>query len=308
MGGDEAGASGADRLRRDAISKLEVPVDGGPEAFRRDAPHFLEEALGVPAQPLVVEPCRPTELVERLAAEPVRVEPVTGVARRGTRVDDVEDVAHVRVVGDGIDPRVRGVLPAATLDPVVARVVGQDRDSPSREVRGDHELVILEPSPALREPDAVLHEHGPAEQLVRRQQSDERIARERLVIDRPTEGQQRHSEPMPDLLAEHHVGIVAVGAVGKPLEGLRCQPVVVIDEVDVSASRALDADVSRTSRPPGVRDVDRLEVAVGRGKLVEPGPGPVGRAVVDEDDLELCRGQALAEQGGNEPGKYSPGL
>jgi hypothetical protein len=101
---------------------------------------------------------------------------------------------------------------------------------------------------------------------------------------------------LPGPVAQHDVGITAGREVIKPLKGLRAQPVVVVAEKHVLAASRVEARVARLPGPARVRLVDDVNVGVRRCKLIQTRWRVVGGTVVDADDLELIRRQALGDQ------------
>ncbi len=236
-----------------------------------------------------------SEPAEQLPAVPAAVEAVAELARLGVGVDHVEHAADVVEVLRRVRRGVRGVLVRVPADPVVTGVVGEDRHVPRREVRRDDEHVVLEPALALREADPVLVEQRAPEQLVRREQVERRGAEPELV-DVLAEQAARDGLVVADDLADHDVRLVGDRGGVEALERLGAEVVVVVDEVDELALRRVEPDVARAAGPARVLDPDRADVVVLGGERREPLAGAVRRAVVDEDQLVLARGQRLAEQ------------
>jgi hypothetical protein len=164
-------------------------------------------------------------------------------------------------------------------------------------VHGEH--VVLEPPAALREADAVLLEQRLAEQLVGREQANQRRPLEGHVAAVALEHRARDELALADDLADHDVRLVALGAVVEAPQRVLAEPIVVVDEVDVLAAGHLEAEVARPAGPAGVGDVLDADVRMLRRERVEAGRGLVRRAVVDEDRLELLGRQRLAEQRGD---------
>ena len=160
----------------------------------------------------------------------------------------------------------------------------------------DHEQVVLQPAPALGEADAVLEQHRSPEQLVRRQQPEELHGVERRCVHALAEQRARHGLAVADDLADDDVRSVARRGGVHALQRVVLDPVVVVDEVDELAACQVDADVAGPAGPARVRDVHDLDVGVLGRQRVKPGRRPVGRAVVDEDELERAGRHGLSEQ------------
>ena len=106
---------------------------------------------------------------------------------------------------------------------------------------------------------------------------------------------------MPDDLAEHDVGAVAVGHRDHAFERLGAQVVVGVAEEDVAAGGVLDADVARPPGAAGAGDADDLDAALVVGGVeVEQFVAAVGRSVVDDDDL---LSDPLDQRGGRGTGR-----
>jgi hypothetical protein len=135
---------------------------------------------------------------------------------------------------------------------------------------------------------------------VRAQQPEQQVRVEADRVEVGLEHPQRHALAVADDLADHDVRAVLTGGGVQTLERVALQPVVVVGEVDVLALGQVEADVARLARPAGVRDVLDPHVPVAPGQLVQARGRAVGRAVVDEDQLEVLRGQRLPEQGGDQ--------
>ena len=179
---------------------------------------------------------------------------------------------------------------------MVTGVVGEHRDARLLEVRVHQEHVVLEPPPALGEAQVVRVEERAPEQLVRREQPDQRLPLEVDARAVAAEQVARHRLAVADDLADHDVGVVAHRHRVHPLQRLLAEVVVVVDVEHVVAARAIGAEVARATGPARVGDVLDMDVGVLRGERVEPRRGRVGRAVVDEDHLVLVGRQRLAEQ------------
>jgi hypothetical protein len=99
-----------------------------------------------------------------------------------------------------------------------------------------------------------------------------------------------------DDLADDDVRVVLACGGQQPLEPVGRHAVVVVGEEHVLAAGEAEADVARLARPPRVRDVLDAHVGVRRRQRVEDGAAAVGRAVVDEDQLERPGRERLREQ------------
>ncbi len=95
----------------------------------------------------------------------------------------------------------------------------------------------------------MLVEERAAKELVRRQQLEQWRARQRRVVDITMKQGPGDSLAVANLLADHDIGVIALGALVQSLEGLVTDPVVVVDEVDILARRSIDAHVARAARP-----------------------------------------------------------
>ena len=246
-----------------------------------------------------------TRTFERYQWASIRSRNSPGSVRASTRSRTSRTSSKYEAVS-GCD---RGVAAVRVRDPVVDRVVGQDRDRAGREVGGHDEHVVLQAPAALGEAQPVLLQEGPAEELVRREQREERVrgagarasgcagrarARPSACGRRPCPGRCRRRRATAAACSRSSASLV--------------EPVVVVDVEDVVAARRVGADVARAPRPARVRDADRRDVRVLGGERLEPLARAVGGAVVDEDRLVLVGGQRLPEQRGDARVDREPGL
>ena len=101
----------------------------------------------------------PAGAAEHLAPVPVRQQRVPQLAGLGVLLDEVEHLADVAEVAVGLHAPVGRVARGVAQRPVVARAVGEHGDAGGVEVGVHHEVVVLEPAPALGEADPVLEQH-----------------------------------------------------------------------------------------------------------------------------------------------------
>ena len=228
------------------------------------------------------------------ACEPLE-EPVAEGPGLGVGLDDADHLPQVRVVAHGLDPTQPGVRVILPPDVVVADVVREHGDRAGREIGADDEHQVLEPAATLRESQAVLLDERPAEELVRRQAVEERRLPERGPVHVGEEQVPRHPAMEPGHLAEDDIRVVPARHRVQPLQGLGPEPIVVVEEEDVFAAGRGQPDVARLAGPAGVLLVDHPEVRMPRGEGIESCRGLVGRAVVDEDALDLVRAQRLVQ-------------
>ncbi len=217
----------------------------------------------------------------------------------GVLADQVEHLADVAEVALRIEPLIRRVLAAVAQRPVVVGTIGQHRDAVRVEVGVDDEHVVLEAAAALGEADPVLEQQAAPEQLVRREQAEQPRPVEGDGVQALPEHLARHPLAVADDLADDDVGLVGERGRVQALDRVGLEPVVVVDEVDVLPAGHVDADVAGAARPARVGHVADADVGMLRGERVEPGGRRVGRAVVDEDQLELARRHRLPEQRGD---------
>lgn len=145
--------------------------------------------------------------------------------------------------------------------------------------------------------DAVLTQECGAEHLVRRQAVDQRRVPDGAGLAGPAHqavGNPAAAEVARDL-PDDDVGTVALSHGVEPLKCFGCHAVVVVGELHVLTVGLLDADVAGPARPPGVRDAGHSEVVVLADQGLQPRGCVVGRTVVDEEHLELVRGQRLPQ-------------
>ena len=94
----------------------------------------------------------------------------------------------------------------------------------------------------------------------------------------------------------------------QPLERPRRELVVGVEELDVLAERRLQPDVARPAGPARRRDVDHADVGLLPREPVQALAGAVGRAVVDEDDLEPVARHVWRRSERMHGSMYGPGL
>src|SRR6185312_12806135 len=135
------------------------------------------------------------------------------------------------------EARQTGVLAVGPLLVEVARVVADDRDRLRREVGLRHEELVFEPPLALGVAEAVLVEELAPEHLVRRDALDERRVLRGAVLDRVAEDIVRYAAEVAGHLAENDVGVVPRTDGVHPLERLRPELVVLVQELHVLAER-----------------------------------------------------------------------
>ena len=129
---------------------------------------------------------------------------------------------------------------------------------------------------------------------VSRPSSFGRVERDRVQV--LPEQLARHVLAVADDLPDHDVRPVEPRPRVQALDRVALEPVVVVDEVDVVAAREVHAEVARPAGPARVRDVLHAHVRVLGRERIQARRRAVGRAVVDEDQLQLARRHRLAEQ------------
>ena len=170
-----------------------------------------------------------------------------------------------------------------------------------------HEVVVLQPHPALGEPDAVLLQERASVQLVHRARHDELVGdgvRHVDVAVRQLPVGRR--QPLADDLRVDDVRVVAARRRHQLLERVREELVVVVGEEHVLAVRRVEPDVARTARPAGVRDAAHHQVRPLDGQGLKPLERAVRPSVVDQHDLERARRQGLAVQRRQQPVDVRP--
>ncbi len=274
------GQRGDDLLRR-----LQPVRDTGAESFDDDLVDLPEQLLAVVVRQVQEAPG--PQSLDHLHAQPAAEELVTHRAGLGVPLDDVEGLAEVLEVPDGIEAYESGVGAVVPPDVVVADVVADHGDVLRAQIRlGDEDVVLQSPS-ALGKAQTGAVEEGTADHLVRGEAVDEWGVLDGGTRVVAAEQLHRHAAALAGHLAHDDIGTVGHAVVVHPLQGLVAQVVVVVDEHDELAPGGSDADVAGLARPAGVLLVDDLHPGVLGGERVEPGRGGVGGAVVDEDHLVL---------------------
>ncbi len=281
----------------DAQARAETGRDTGAEALGHDTADLLEEFTAVVVGGL--EETAAAEALHHLDAQPAPEDLVAGRTGLGVLLDDVEGLAQVLEVADGVEALEAGVRGVLALDVVVADVVAEHGDVVRGEVGLRHEDVVLKTPTAFREPQVDAVEEGAAEHLVRGEAVHQRRGRDRRVRVVLAEQLHGHGAALAGHLADDDVGAVGHAVVVHPLQGLVAEVVVVVDEHDELALGRGDADVPGLARPARGLLVDDVHVGVLGGDLVEPRGSAVRRAVVDEDRLVLIVGQRLPEERGD---------
>ena len=98
------------------------------------------------------------------------------------------------------------------------------------------------------------------------------------------------------LLSVKHIGVAMRGHGISGLECARVKLIVVIHEQHILTLRQSETNVSWPAWPAGVLDSFKANVGVAVTDLLQPSPGIVRRAVVDEDDLEVGSQHCLSVQ------------
>jgi hypothetical protein len=283
-------------------------IDGSIDEFDRQRSHRLEQVALEPG--VVGRKRRFGEAAQHLDAVEAGQEARSQLARLRVCHDDPDNLAEIRVVRRGINPERTGVPAIVPLPVAIADVVGEHGDAVGREIRGNHEQLVLEPPRALGKGEPVLAKERRPEELVRREAVDQRRVTDRAVIAvlpeqhiwRAPDGMRRAGLARPKVCrdpADDDVGVVRDRHRMQAPQCLRPKHVVLVDELDVLAVGRLDPHVARLARPARVLLVDDPHVRLRRCEGVEPGRRPVRGAVVDEDRLELVARHRLAHDRGD---------
>ena len=287
----------SEQPRSQASHRVEALVDRRVDALSCEPVRGREQLVAVPRLQLRVG------VVGEPRQDLGAVEPPDGShpqrARLGLRLDNVQDRLEMLDVRVGVERRRAQVLTVLAPPEVVIGLVGEHGDPPGPEVGLEDDVLVLHEAPALREADPGVAQEVDAEELVRGKAAVEQ-GRRRL---------QGHPAPIPRehglaawyrrarVLAEHHVRALSIRLAGQALEGGGSDLVVRVDEVDIPAARRVEPDVPRPPRCAGRIEMDHPDVAGRRRRGVQPLRRPIGRAVIDQDDLVLGRRHALPGQG-----------
>src|SRR4051794_11997670 len=223
------------------------------------------------------------------------------VASRARR-DHVGDQVHQGARGveaQGVAAGPGDVLAVLAAHQVVAGVVGDHGDAVGPQIGLHGEQRVLAGPQGLVETHAVPLEERAAEQLLRAQRELDVGGEDVGALQGlPPHRRRRLAVDALDP-AEDDVGAVAVGHRDHPLQGLGAEPVVGVEEEDVTPGRLAQADVARAAGAAGVVLPDHRDVEGGPlGELLQVLPGAVRRAVVDRDDLDARVADGLCLDGG----------
>lgn len=236
----------------------------------------------------------PGEGVQQAAPEVPQQRGVTngsGFAVRGDRghqaSGDLKTFHHVTEVAGEI-----ALVVALHLE--VAVLVGDHRYHGGLQICLGHEEAVLAHADVLVEAQPVLlHERTPHE-LVRRQGVPDAGGGQIDDLLVGLEHGPGNRAVDTHVLAERHVGAVALGHVDHPAQRMGAEVVVGVQEEDVAAPGQPEGDVAWAARPSGVLLVDDAHRAgMLGGEPVQLLPGAVGRPVVDGYAFQFVRAQRL---------------
>jgi hypothetical protein len=169
----------------------------------------------------------------------------------------------------------------------------ENADLAGGEETGRHEYLIFTLHHVVVEAEVVLLDQRSTDQLVWRQRSPDTVSDDVSVRHCFAETRSSLWSADPADPANHDVGVLLSGQVDKPPQRVGSKVVISIMKEDKLSARLGQRAVAASARPPAVWLPEDLDVGPLRCQITEMAPGVIGRAIVDDQNLDQVGGQSL---------------